>query len=670
MAKELGTITRPKFVWFILIYSIFLISYQGVVYIIYFSGLLRLNLPFIQKITLFEYAISLAEALLKIGGAFALFYFRPIAVSLLLAGFLLEIAGLFWNLSTKPEFGALISGNALFFSIALHAASAYVVYYAYWMKKRGMLRRRPAVATISSSQASQRVSAGAPIANIAPDWILNNVAEASKTAGKIYTGFIGLLAYCALTVVSTSDRQILFDEPARLPLVNLGVPLLGFFAFSPVLMFGLFVYLQIYLHRIKGLITQLRTQYAPVEDRRLYPWMLTIAEEPEPGQIGQLQKAIVTASLWWSLPFVLFLYPIWFMKKHDPVFSYVVGIIPLTGVWLVVWFWHAYDPSRKRGRATLATVGSVLSGLMLLLIIPLSNNGFFQRGITNISLKHEVLITKPDQDYESIYWADLHEAHLEAARLDASVLSRANLQGASLRFANLSSTKMDKANLLGANLQFALLIYSEMQGAVLADARLERANLSRTKLEGANFYNAHLEGAKLFQANLDKANFIAAHLEKADLRFVDAKQALFGGAVLTEANLAHANLSGAYLEKANLEAALLNCVNFEDADFRDTRLNGADLSHARLRGAKNLAVGQLAEAKSIFMATLDPQLLKIIKKEYPVLWATHETNSDTRSTNCLQDPPPTICNVCELLSTLIQSWHSAALLRQDIIAFS
>ena len=58
-----------------------------------------------------------------------------------------------------------------------------------------------------------------------PDWLIENIAEASKNARKIYFLYIGFLAYCALTVFSTTDRQIILNETARLTIVNLDVSL-------------------------------------------------------------------------------------------------------------------------------------------------------------------------------------------------------------------------------------------------------------------------------------------------------------------------------------------------------------------------------------------------------------------------------------------------------------
>ncbi|TDI94811.1 MAG: hypothetical protein E2O77_00355 [Caldithrix sp.] len=42
----------------------------------------------------------------------------------------------------------------------------------------------------------------------APDWLLDNIAEAFKKRPQEFTWlYIGFLAYCALTVASTTDRQ-------------------------------------------------------------------------------------------------------------------------------------------------------------------------------------------------------------------------------------------------------------------------------------------------------------------------------------------------------------------------------------------------------------------------------------------------------------------------------
>ena len=124
----------------------------------------------------------------------------------------------------------------------------------------------------------------------APEWLLTNIESASRMASRVYLVLLGVLVYVAITVVSTTDLQLVLNKPAKLPVVDIEVNIVGFFLLSPIIATLVFVYLQLYLHRIKGLTAQLREDYAPVEKRRLYPWMLNIAEEPEPGAVGNLQR--------------------------------------------------------------------------------------------------------------------------------------------------------------------------------------------------------------------------------------------------------------------------------------------------------------------------------------------------------------------------------------------
>jgi hypothetical protein len=154
---------------------------------------------------------------------------------------------------------------------------------------------------------------------VAPGWLFDNIAEASKNARKIYFVYISFLAYGALTVVSTSDRQIILNESVNLPILKLNVSFKIFFILAPLMAILFFIYFQLYLQRLRTLLHYLENDYVPVEKKRLYPWIITIAEDPEPGFIGFLQKIIVAFSLWFLLPAVLFVFPLYYLKKHDPM---------------------------------------------------------------------------------------------------------------------------------------------------------------------------------------------------------------------------------------------------------------------------------------------------------------------------------------------------------------
>ena len=176
----------------------------------------------------------------------------------------------------------------------------------------------------------------------APKWLIDSIAEVSKNTRSLYLWFLGFLAYCALALATTTDRQIVLDEGVLLPIIGLSVPLGVFFVVAPLLAILLFTYLQLYLQRLKGLVEDLRQNFRPIRKRRLYPWILNIAEDPEGGSIGVLQKLVPSFVLWWALPMVLLLF-VWIsLKKHDVALSMTVGVLSGLGFIAAGYFWYQY----------------------------------------------------------------------------------------------------------------------------------------------------------------------------------------------------------------------------------------------------------------------------------------------------------------------------------------
>ncbi len=180
------------------------------------------------------------------------------------------------------------------------------------------------------------------------DWLFDNIAEASRNARKLYLLFLGFIAYCALTLVSTTDRQmVLKNESVRLPIVNLDVSLNGFFILAPLLAVFLFVYFQFYLLKTRDLISNPKIRDVPNSKDRIYPWFINFAYDYEDNLLGRIQRFIVGLSLWWSLPLVLMLFSFWYLKKHEPILSYVVGGMPLLGAFAVILFWTFNESKQK-----------------------------------------------------------------------------------------------------------------------------------------------------------------------------------------------------------------------------------------------------------------------------------------------------------------------------------
>lgn len=348
----------------------------------------------------------------------------------------------------------------------------------------------------------------------APDWIIGNIAEASKNAQQVFFVLVSLLIYCAISVTGTADRQVVLNSTVQLPVLNSTVSLEAFFLLAPVFALLVFVYLQLYLQRLKGLVHQLRADYAPVEPRRLYPWVLTIAEDPEPGSIGKLQGIVTDVSLWWLLPLVLLLFAVWSVRKHTLWLSYWVGSYPIGALLIVLFFWMKYERrDRQRtlrpGMWTLAAVTVLADLAILLYLIPVANYGQLKfpsrgqaesgglhsrwdrmlRSWTCVNLSYQVLITEQKNEYDT-YWVNLEGAHLEGANLDHVILKLANLRS---------------AHLAGANLYDATLRTAMLESADFKDANMAGADLSFAKLVGAKNLNAQelCSARTVYKAKLD-----------------------------------------------------------------------------------------------------------------------------------------------------------------------
>lgn len=329
---------------------------------------------------------------------------------------------------------------------------------------------------------------------VAPDWIVGNIAEVSKNSQQVLFLLISFLAYCGLTVLGTADRQIILNSTVQLPVLNVAMPMSGFFLVAPALALILFVYLQLSIQRLKGLMNQLESDYQPLENRRLYPWLLTIASDPEPGVIGTLQRSLADFILWWSLPSVLLLFSFWFIKKHDHVLCYVIGVYPILGLAVVLFFWTKYEQPKRLSRfhrgVLIATSAIVVCNLVLLvLVIPAANSGALypsrddtpqqvemQRhrlanvlgAWTSVDLSYQVLITEQKKEYNT-FWVDLEDAHMEGANLTYTILKLANMRNAHLRGALVLNTTLRGANLqgadfLGATISGADFAYADLTG--------------------------------------------------------------------------------------------------------------------------------------------------------------------------------------------------------------
>ena len=75
--------------------------------------------------------------------------------------------------------------------------------------------------------------------------LLEAVNGASAAARNGWLGYLALMAYLVVTLSGITHKELLLNTPTTLPLINVGIPLTGFFAFAPAALlavhFGLLV---------------------------------------------------------------------------------------------------------------------------------------------------------------------------------------------------------------------------------------------------------------------------------------------------------------------------------------------------------------------------------------------------------------------------------------------
>src|ERR1700735_1942681 len=202
-----------------------------------------------------------------------------------------------------------------------------------------------------------------------PDDTLKSISDISQSASYAYVLYLSFLAYCTLTILATTDSHIIRNDTTVLPLVSLPVPFSIFSRAAPLIAIGLFIYFEMYHNRVTGMLNDARRNYAPVDRRKLYPWLVTLGEQPDPGFVGLLERLIVTFSLWWTLPIVLWLFALWTLRRHALTDCIFLSVVNLLGVVLVFSFWRRYRPSASFGRYLVLSVAIVAQAVLLGLLI-------------------------------------------------------------------------------------------------------------------------------------------------------------------------------------------------------------------------------------------------------------------------------------------------------------
>jgi uncharacterized protein YjbI with pentapeptide repeats len=460
------------------------------------------------------------------------------------------------------------------------------------------------------------------------------VNDASSRAAALWLSFLTFMAYLTMTVGAVTHEALLKQTAIKLPVLNVELPLVGFFWIAPLffLLFHFYLFLQlvILVRKVASFDANLRIAVATEQEREEYRKRLDSflvvqflcgAEEERTGMTGRLLRSIAVTTLV-ILPILLLLqFQLTFLPYHDAWVTWVHRIAILIDIRLawVFWFaihkgggeidfpeiqfrwrsWLAGETMMQKLRGAVAKISAGFGGgfgnrrlgfVSSAVVIFVS---FFVFAFKGESVANMIKIPSNDTfvwERKPIADVVLHGSiNMVDGRPSAWFSNVLVVPNKKLIDDKAVETDFPSLSLRGRNLSGAVLIGSDLRnadftGANLNEARLDGALLTRAKFRCASTYD---ERAKLSGWPKDECTWLQrASLSEAQLQAADFDGARMHGAIMIGANLMGARFTGTQLQDAMLVNAQLQAAFIEGASLNHAFLNGALLIGAKISNSE------------------------------------------------------------------------------------
>jgi uncharacterized protein YjbI with pentapeptide repeats len=444
---------------------------------------------------------------------------------------------------------------------------------------------------------------------------LNHSAERVQT---LWFSFLTFMLYLAVATGTTTHRMLFLESPLTLPVLNIPLPLLGFYILTPI------IFVVFHFYMLLNLVLLARTaksfEGALV---RAFP------EDGEPRETfrmrientlfvqllvgGKLEREGINAKLlsWMALitlalaPVALLLFlEIKFLPYHSEWITWLHRGLLALDLALVWTLWPGYrsglgvrlQPQWNEKNEKLVLPGilsaAALAYAMMVATFPdehtyLAVKWLLGHGYDSITPVNSLDLYAEDliDDAKLAHNLEKNESPTGAQRWVASLslagrdLTGADLRAADVRHVDFSDTILNGAYLYHAWAEEARFDDAQLRGARLDDAQLQGASLNEAQLQGASLDGAQLQGASLNEAQLQGASLDHAQLQGASLDHAQLQGASLDGVQLQGASLDLAQLWGASLVEAQLQGASLNRAQLQGASFGSAQLQGASFAN-------------------------------------------------------------------------------------------
>jgi uncharacterized protein YjbI with pentapeptide repeats len=440
------------------------------------------------------------------------------------------------------------------------------------------------------------------------DTIRSVVADAGGIGAGLWITYLSLFFYLAIAAAAVTHRDLLLENPVKLPFLNVDLPLVAFFALAPPLFVVVHLYMLLNFNLIAAKIQRFeeviasQTGDAVVQDRlrELLPNNILIqylARPPKVEKLLPLLWLIVGLTLVAAPILLLAFLEVQFLPYHHHAVLLAQRAALVADVLLLWWLW----PVNCSWPAAPRTLGAAVWGK--------ADWKIGVAAVAGATLFQLVVASLPDEPYVFLH-DELFSGAVDMVRgkpvgwfSNFLVLPDFVAIDRSKPGQPIVSEEGVSISLRGRDLDGAIFIRSDLRsadftGASLKNARFENAILTRarfgcaddtkyscTTLEGASFRAAHAERATFERANLRGAKFDYASLQGSSFYGADMRGSHADGAKLQGAKLLLADLRAGWLSHSSLEGATLGAARLEMVPAFDARLQAASFEAAKLQGA-------------------------------------------------------------------------------------
>jgi len=452
------------------------------------------------------------------------------------------------------------------------------------------------------------------------------LVDAGALATSLWLSYIFVVLYLTIAASGVSHRDLLLQNPVKMPFLGVELPLIAFFWVAP----ALFVIIHFYalLHFVllsekienfhNALIDAVpdggeRNQIRRRLPNNLFIQFLAGPHDVRTGPLGYSLRLIAWTTLVFAPILLLLFFQAQFLPFHSNPTTQLQRLIIVADL-AVIWFlWRPIiDRTQRLVRSSSFARRFSIFATALVIFTSLTLVTFPGDWLDKVPSCRCIPLTLPVKWKDSEDWTSLHDllfngpVDLVNWKPNSPWADRLVVPGIDL----IDHSKFDKDEKFKDVRRTISLRGRDLKGAVFNGADLRSVDFTGAKLGRASFAGADLRRATFA---CDKRAINAGRSGGSENVPVDSDDdfgnetctdltaAIFNDAKLDNADLSGANLRGAILDRSSIVGASLLSANLTGASLQRADLTGANLSSAKLFAARlrsaNLQGASLTGAK-------------------------------------------------------------------------